>query len=205
MNCFMCGKPVNRHPASMTAYRMTGRGYCSTQCSNAYRSKISSTTMARTNREYASDRMKTRNPMRLPESRAKMSATLQAIGHAPKLRGGNGRPPTEAERTLFAMFASIGFEPQVNIRTGYGPGNGVYPTVYKPDMGNWALKIALEADGSSHTSHERRAQDVKKDAFLRGLGWTVLRFSNEQILKRPTEVWMAVTSLISKLTVCTPT
>ena len=55
-----------------------------------------------------------------------------------------------------------------------------YPTCYKVDCGNRRLRIAIEADGLSH--NYRRELDAKKDAKLASLGWTVLRFSNQQIV-----------------------
>lgn len=161
--------------------------------------------MAETNRKYASERMRKKNPMANPEIRAKMAATLQAIKHGPKIRGGNGRPPTAAEEVLALLLDGLGFIPQYPIRTGFATGNGVYPPAYKPDQANPILKIAIEADGYSHCSLERQAQDLKKDNFLTGRGWIVLRFTNAEILTRPDQVMGKVLSTISKLKGCTLT
>ena len=56
------------------------------------------------------------------------------------------------------------------------------PTHYKIDVGNTELKVAVEIDGGSHSSLARQEQDRKKDAFLRSIGWTVLRFSNAEVM-----------------------
>lgn len=202
--CSECAEEFQTNSYQRTYFNATGRIYCSKTCSSAYRSRISSETMARTNRKYASARMIERNPMRREEVRASVSRRLKEIGHQPKVRGGNGREATIPEQYLNLMFADLGFEAQPNIRTGMSRGSG-YPTVYKPDLGNWSLKIALEADGSSHHALERQAQDRKKDAFLTGLGWTVLRFSNQQILEAPEQVFATVMSTISKLKASTLT
>jgi len=78
------------------------------------------------------------------------------------------------------------------------PRTSGYPTCYKVDVGNPDIKIAIEVDGSSHGSSSRRLQDAKKDAFLRGLGWIVLRVSNRQALEE-------LQSTISKLKALIPT
>jgi len=97
------------------------------------------------------------------------------------------------------LFGGLGFMAQPVIRTGVKKGDArKIPPCYKPDLGNFRLKIALEADGGSHGS--RRHLDEKKDAFLRGLGWTVLRFTNEEILNRPDQVATKAMSTILRLT-----
>ena len=149
--------------------------------------------------------MKDRNPMSNPETVAKVSNTLKAIGHKPKIQGGNGREPSAAELALLAMFGGLGFVMQPVIRTGSRSQKGGLSTHYKPDMGNWDLKLALEADGGSHQGSLGKMRDAKKTTFLNGIGWTVLRFSNEKILTQPDEVFATVMSTISRLTVSTPT
>ena len=61
------------------------------------------------------------------------------------------------------------------------------------------IKLAIEADGTSHHSIIRREQDQRKDALLRGLGWTVLRFTNDQIMNEAMTVAQEIWSTISKL------
>ena len=203
--CLMCLKPADmtpRHRQKM--YEETGRAYCSKTCAMAYRAKCSSEAMTRTNLKYASARMLANNPMRNEETRKKVSETLRAINHAPKIRGGNGKPATAAESALALILDGLGFMPQHAILTKMPMGSG-YPPCYKPDSANVALKLAVEADGNSHALLSRQAQDAKKDEFLRGLGWTVLRFTNHTILTEPAQVLKTVLSTISKLKGCTPT
>ena len=45
-------------------------------------------------------------------------------------------------------------------------------------------KLVVECDGVSHASPEAAAHDEKRDAYLRSLGLTVLRFENKQILSK---------------------
>ena len=55
-----------------------------------------------------------------------------------------------------------------------------HPTCYKVDIGNEALKIAIELDGQSHYG-KRKELDAKKDAMLVSLGWKVYRVKNWQV------------------------
>jgi hypothetical protein len=160
------------------------------ECKN----KLSSITMARTNRVHASARMVSNNPMHRDGSLEKMKKTLKRIGHKPVVRGGNGCGATRAEE---ALSNALGWPMQVVVRTNMPRVSG-YPSCYKIDVANPSLKVGVEVDGSSHTSLSRKAQDTKKDAFLRGLGWIVLRVSNRQALE-------ALSSTISRLKALIPT
>src|SRR5574340_216744 len=109
----------------------------------------------------------------------KISASHKASGYKPKIRGGNGTGPTKAEIRLMEMVPDLSWN--VTIKTGKWNGSG-FPPVYKVDTAIPAIKLAIEADGGSHCPYARQAQDRKKEDFLKALGWTVLRFSNRQIL-----------------------
>ena len=196
--CHICEKQITLQGYQLTQWKKTGRAYCSKDCSNIYRSKISSETMTRTNLKYASERMKANNPMRLLETRKKVSDTLKLIKHKPVIQGGNGKPMPKSEQVLHLLLDGLGFVPQYAIKTGlWRKSEHKYPTCYKVDFGNPVLKLSIEADGQSHCS--RRHLDAKKDHFLNGLGWQVLRFSNQMILESPDKVIMTVMSTISKL------
>lgn len=167
--CVVCSALV---PMSGARVRKT----CSTECRN----RLSSERMARTNRVHASKRMSTRNPMHRPGSKEKMIATLRAIGHAPAVRGGNGHGPTEAQRLLSLALA---LPMEVVVKTGLPRSSG-YPSCYKLDLADPDRLVGIEVDGASHSASERKAQDRKKEAFLAGLGWTVLRVTNADVLER---------------------
>lgn len=177
--CHWCGVLATPTGAQLTAFKKHGRAYCSRACSQAYVVSVSSKTASATNRKYASQRMLTNNPMRNLESRQRMSESLRKIGHGPSVRGGNGKGLTVAESILAESLSAHGFVANCIVKTKMPRGSG-FPPCYKIDIGNSALKIGVEADGSSHAS--RRHLDAKKDAFLAGLGWKILRFSNHAIL-----------------------
>lgn len=85
------------------------------------------------------------------------------------------------------------------------PRGSGYPSNYKLDIANPQVMLGIEVDGSSHTTVERQAQDAKKEEFLSGLGWTVLRFSNREVTEHLAECVQTVLSTTSKLTDHTPT
>ncbi len=63
------------------------------------------------------------------------------------------------------------------------------PKPYLIDVAFPMLKIAIEADGDTfHSSEEQKARDSKRDTVLRQKGWTVLRFREQEIKERLTEV-----------------
>jgi hypothetical protein len=148
--------------------------------------------MAATNRRYASQRMTLRNPMRHAAAREKMRLTLRALQHRPKVRGGNGRAIPVPQQML---ADALGWPTEVIVRTGR---RGYWPTHYKVDIANRALMIAIEVDGFSHFAMVRKAQDARKDAFLTGRGWRVLRFSNRAVLENLSACVLKVASMTSK-------
>ena len=192
--CIHCGKTVIATTKWERDLARRGRAYCSIECKKEEHRRRSSETMARTNRVHASARMKTKNPMHRPEIREKVKTTLRAMQWSPIIRGGNGHGPTIQE-TLLAC--ALGWETNVVVPTNQGRGSG-YPTCYKIDVGNSLLKIGVEVDGSSHSTKERQSQDQKKESFLNSIGWTVLRFSNQQVTERLAECVQTVLSTISK-------
>lgn len=192
--CTHCQKIVTAKTKNEQDLARRGRAYCSVACKTEEHRKRSSETMARTNRIHASARMKTKNPMHQPKTREKVKTTLRAMQWGPTIRGGNGRGPTIQE-TLLAC--ALGWETNVVVPTKMKRGSG-YPTCYKIDVGNSLLKIGVEVDGFSHSAMDRQLQDRKKESFLNSIGWSVLRFSNQQVTERLAECVQTVLSTISK-------
>ncbi|MBR0208774.1 MAG: endonuclease domain-containing protein [Oscillospiraceae bacterium] len=52
---------------------------------------------------------------------------------------------------------------------------------YIADFYCFSAKLVIELDGSGHYEAEGAASDRERDAFLRSLGLTVLRYSNAEI------------------------
>lgn len=192
MNCAQCKAqfqpPKTKQGAAIVR---SGRGYCSEECKKKYTRKVSSETMSRTNRKYASARMRSKNPMSKPEIRKKVSSRLREMGWKPPVQGGNGRGMTAHEQLIADR---LGWSPIVIPTKERSP----YPTNYKVDVGNHKLKIAIEIDGHSHDSIRQRARDAKKQAFLESRGWTVFRFTNAQVETNLNECVRVVLSSILK-------
>jgi len=179
LSCFMCGNPVEGPRRRLQEYIRKGRAYCSGSCSTEFLRINSSTTMAATNRKYASARMTKKNPMASDACILKMKATKSANGtlnRAPKGRGGNGKVSVIQE----SLAKALGWGMEHVVPLGMGRGNG-YPTHYKIDIAEPETMIAIEVDGHSHHNKIARERDARKEAKLREMGWQVLRFTNRQV------------------------
>jgi hypothetical protein len=199
--CCNCGAMVEARGSRALGLATKGRAYCDATCLESETRRRCSETMSRTNRVHASSRMRERNPMRSPEARARMSRTLRLVGHEPKLRGGNGHGPTREERLL---AEALGWQTNVIVRTLMPRGSG-YPAHYKVDVGCPVRKVAIEVDGGSHGSLKVQGWDAKKAALLRSYGWTVLRFTNAEVLADPEACAALVRSTTSRSGASIPT
>jgi hypothetical protein len=201
--CAECGATVECRGTVGLQWARNGRAYCSPACRDRYTSRLSSERMARTNRKHASRRMRERNPMYNPVAREKMRTTLRAMGWQPSVRGGNGKGPTAPQ---LALACALGWPMEQIVPTRAGRTNpDRLPRHYKLDIANPTLRVAIEVDGGSHCGEERKAQDRKKDSFLRSIGWTVLRFSNREVTGDLAACVRTVLSTTSRLRTITTT
>ena len=151
--------------------------------------------MAPATREMHAQRMRLRNPMRDPEVKAKARVSRLAAGNwKPPVQGGNGRGMSKAQATLLAALGPPWIAEAIVV-TGKAKG---LPRHFKLDLAWVERKVAVEVDGQSHRALTRQAQDRKKEKFLRGLGWTVLRFSNREVMGRLAECVRTVSSTTSR-------
>lgn len=179
------------------------RVFCSDSCRTETLSRENSERMASTNRRHASKRMTEHNPMRSEVTRGKVSASLRAMNHQPRVRGGNGTGPSPMEARLMDALPN-GWTLSLAVPTRQPPGAG-YPSHYKIDIASPDLMIAAEVDGQSHCALSRQGQDAKKQALLESLGWTVLRFTNEEIATDLDSCVRTILSTTSKLKAITTT
>jgi hypothetical protein len=135
------------------------------------------------NSEKSSRRMQTNNPVHMPGIKEKMLATNKRLGTRPTVRGGNGKDMPVPQRVLLSALGK-GWYAEHAIPTKMRMLKIGYPTCYKIDVANPVKMIAIEVDGSSHNSLKRKLQDEKKTSFLEGRGWKVLRFKNDEIMKK---------------------
>jgi very-short-patch-repair endonuclease len=101
------------------------------------------------------------------------------------------RDSTDAERIIWRTVrahrsSGISFRRQTPI----GP--------YIVDFVSHAAKLIIELDGGQHfeAAHERR--DAKRDNFLRGKGFRVLRFNNHDVMTNLEGVWTVIAAAIDE-------
>lgn len=176
--CSICGTVFTLPQSKWAYWRKTGRAICSADCRKTSAARTKRGPLSAAERVSLSARMAANNPMNDPETRTRASAKLREIGHKPSVRGGNGHGPTRPQRLL---AEALGWPMEVVIPTGQRRKGGL-PSHYKVDVGNAGLKVAVEVDGASHGLLSRQAQDRRKTEWLTGAGWTVLRFTNREVL-----------------------
>ena len=146
-------------------------------------------------RKLLSERMKKNNPMYDPEIREKTIQSLKKSGTHPRVLGGNGRGLTKGQKLLLSWLGR-GWWPELVIPTEISAPD--VPTNYKVDIANIWYGIAIEVDGGSHKGAAARAEDARKDAFLKSKGWSVLRFRNKEVLTDTERVKAEILALISR-------
>ena len=52
---------------------------------------------------------------------------------------------------------------------------------YIADFAHVRGRLVIELDGTTHWTSERAAHDRRRDAFLRGEGWEVVRFADRAV------------------------
>lgn len=175
-------------PICGTIIRTLANKTCSRPCLLIYKALNRDPVIEAERRRKISERMKIvrteiPNPMEDPEVRARMAATLRAVGHQPQVKGGNGRGPTECEALLFGALTLVS-DPgtwQLNYidPNGVGSRDRGEPTHYKIDIAWPAGRIAVEVDGPSHRC--RKDEDHRKNVVLGSRGWRVIRITNQRV------------------------
>jgi hypothetical protein len=173
--CIVCDEEFRKQPKS-------SQKLCSLKCSGTMSSK----------------RMEIDNPMYKEEIRLKMAETLNRINHKPSVRGGNGRGPTVPQLSLYNELIKVedSFVMECIEKTGELRSKYKSPTHYKIDIASREFKIAIEVDGSNHSSKKVKECDKRKTMLLEEKEWKVLRFTNSQIKKELMSCVQMVLSMI---------
>ncbi|HEY4773824.1 MAG TPA: DUF559 domain-containing protein [Xanthobacteraceae bacterium] len=94
------------------------------------------------------------------------------------------RRPTDAERKLWYLLRSL--KPlRIHFRRQAPIG------IYIADFAWLAGKLVIELDGSQHAD-VRHGYDLQRTAWLESQGYRVLRFWNNEVLKKPHNVGEAI-------------
>lgn len=124
----------------------------------------------------SAQRMRDSNPMNNPVTRAKMAASL--MGRAFLERGGNGKLTRQQQ----ALHDATGYPMEHVIVTA--PVKGKFPSLpncYKADLADPARMLLIEVDGKMHRLRKWKILDARRTAVLNALGWSVLRFWNQEV------------------------
>lgn len=121
------------------------------------------------------------NPMKNPATRQKMAASLKGRPF-PTKRGGNGKSMSIPQIMLWLTIPEL--EAELSVTTTKQVRDLLHtPNHYKLDLAFPAIRLAIEVDGYSHNTLAVKEKDQRKDLALKNLGWYVLRFSNQMILR----------------------
>ena len=137
------------------------------------------------------------NPMDSPDTRAKAVETKRRNGTltpAKPWQGGNGRGPSPAQS---ALHKALGGKMEFVVLTRGLPQESHYAHCYKIDLAFPETGLAVEIDGSTHSTEAQKTLDRKKEEALGLLGWKVLRVSNRQVLRSFGETTALIMSAMS--------
>jgi very-short-patch-repair endonuclease len=68
---------------------------------------------------------------------------------------------------------------------------------YYADIACHHARVVIEVDGDTHGTAAAARHDARRDAFLRGEGYTVIRFANEDVLHNPDGVFEIVAMVLA--------
>lgn len=181
--CTTCKSKINwdEQPLRKFRSRWAKSLYCSKICSHVAMVKhghLNKNVLIEHNKQYASERMKEKNPMHNLSTRQKVSITLRKMKHKPSIQWWNWKPSTIYET---AMSFALGWPTNIIVNTWFLKEKYNAPNHYKIDLWNELLKIAIEIDWNSHYCLKRKEQDLRKQSLLEELGWKVLRFTNTEV------------------------
>ena len=71
--------------------------------------------------------------------------------------------------------------------------------IYVADFYCHKIKLIIEIDGSIHHKKEIKDYDIKRENDLKSWGYSIIRFSNDQVLKQSEAVLTEINSLVQNL------
>lgn len=142
-------------------------------------------------RKKKTDYMKEHNPVYIPGVVEKSNKTKLQRGKLPNnYKYGNGKL-SEYESLVYNDLIAAGFYYNYAINTRLARDafpEKRYAHSYKPDFTNIIDRLCIEIDGPNHI--HTKELDMKKEECLQFLGFTVIRFTHEQIDKGEFKEWL---------------
>lgn len=206
-HCEFCGKeffvPDTKHGQR--------KRFCNTSCSAKWRNQtygpnLISDETKRKNAEILRNRwkdpefrkkkteyMRTDNPVYKDGVIEKANKSRLQHGKLPNnFRYGNGKI-SEYEKLVFDDLIANGFYYNYAINTKLARDafpEKHYAKSYKPDFTNIEKHICIEIDGNNHSLIKNKKLDEKKEECLQFLGFTIIRFTHDQIDKGEFKEWL---------------
>lgn len=193
--CEWCGEPFS---LASNGKATQARRFCGTKCAASWRASqpeslkrfrdaVTSVPHPLKGRKNpaASERMRLENPMRNPDVRER--ARLAKIGRTFLARGGNGK----LTKPQMLLAQALGFRFPVEFRIKTATVRHLFtslPPAYSVDLADPMRKVAIEVDGATHRLKRWKFLDARKTSVLQALGWSVLRFTNEEVMENPEAV-----------------
>jgi hypothetical protein len=180
-NCNLCGKEIEIKGNQRTNFLRTNKAYCSLECASKVKKEalVKSATIIRNSKEFrqrASERMKVKNPMWMDGVKDKMIESSK--GKTFLSRGGNGQ--LTKHQIMLHLGTGFPMEHPIETATVKHLFKSV-PNAYKVDLAYVENKLAIEVDGASHKLKKWKFLDKRKTEILNSLGWTVIRFTNQEV------------------------
>ena len=198
--CPICGRDFSCRSSGEANNRK--RVYCSNTCAAKYRSSLPGRmelfeatigpkrgTGKMPEHNYKNSEHMKRN-WADPAYRARVLPSYQ--GKTFLSRGGNGQPTKP--QLILADLTGLPMEypiPTASVRDRFIS----LPHCYKVDLADPDAQLAIEVDGRTHDQPKWKFLDQRKTEVLNALGWTVVRFKNEEVLANPDAVVLEIEKL----------
>jgi hypothetical protein len=205
--CMQCGRVYYLKSMGQLS---AGQKFCSKRCAAIYRfcgTKVGMEYAARMRRggngwkgkknPTTAERMRTKNPMYNPDVKERARQAL--VGRTFLSRGGNGQLTPQQVALCQALGLPESAMEFVIPTAGARQDFESLPPAYKVDLGIPEVRLAIEVDGRTHKLKKWKFLDRRKTAVLNFLGWSVLRFWNEEVDQDLTRCVQMVWSTISRL------
>lgn len=144
-------------------------------------------------RENNYKRMTTNNPVYQDGVIDKIRQTRLINGsYTNNFKYGNGKI-SPSEQLAYNLLIPLGYYYNYAIPTKIF--RDAYPTIsvpnsYKPDFVHLIKKVCIEIDGKNHNKNTQQILDNKKEECLQYLGFTVIRFTNDEVEKGELKKWL---------------
>jgi len=103
---------------------------------------------------------------------------------------------SKLEQKLYSLILNMNIPFPFYAQYRAGPG-----LQYQLDGAFPSIKLGLEADSKTfHSSPEKIASDKQRDMNLAAQGWTILRFTEEEILEQPQDIANVVMTVVNRIT-----